>query len=1127
MKFQKLIIHNIASIEDAVIDFSAAPLSDSEVFLITGKTGSGKSTILDAICLALYAKTPRLENNKIQGRTRDGDREVSTSDTRHLMRRLTGEAYSSLTFIGNNDVRYQATWGVRRAHNRPDGAMQAKTWELKNLDKDITLSRDAEISPEILRATGLDFSQFCRTTMLAQGEFTRFLNSENKEKAQILEKITGVGIYSKIGAKVYEITNSKKRAFESAMANIEGIHILSDDEINEKNGAIAELDSRYNTLRATRDEDSAKSEWIETNNKLQAEISEANANLQAAKIVVGSEEFQAKSRLVDEWRLTNDARHWVSQMQDAESSKVRLLQAIDQASQQFALLIGAHQYNKQNIVAITEEINAVESFITNEATRSLVYNNAQTIVEHLLTIARNKKFVEENNAELNEWRRLLNSELSPAYNRTKEIAQAAKETLAQEEANIQRFETELSGMTLPAMRTQRAILVDQLSSIQLAKERLNTLHQTQERIKQRHSDLERLASNIEAKQLQSAALAEPIADARRKMELHKEAFDKQHQSIDEFATAIRAKLQIGDVCPVCQQKIAQELPIEEDIAKLVDSLNNAYKESEAHYQDLVETQRQLNSAIAADTAAYKRDVEALEQDTSVRDAEQRLSEAYRACGIEDVDNINSLEAQTQAAKTILDGKISEAEKLDDDIKKLRTALDAQRKELERLNADVEEAEKAVNTCLTRISNAETIIQQKQNDITSATQNAERLITADGWDIDWRTAPDLFAEALTSAANQYNEAVINKRELANKLQLLKSDYDNVSSLIQSIFKTMPDWIGIEPRLDTTIVDLHRRVIEFDNQVTTICTQLNDAETRYRDAKTQLDAFLADNEAVSLERIRELNGYSQDVINRESLQLQKLLNSVVSMESLLNEAQRRFAEHQHNIPQLGEDDTLDSLHKRIDECNMQLKQISERKGAISQELLSDEQSRKHLDTLITEADSKKEEYNRWERLNTLIGCSSGNKFREIAQSYVLASLIHSANNYMRSLTDRYTLKVDPGTFIISIEDAYQGFTSRVASTISGGESFLVSLSLALALSDIGQTFAVNTLFIDEGFGTLSGEPLQNAINTLRSLHHKAGRHVGIISHIEELKERIPVQIQVNQESNNSCSTISVIS
>ena len=161
-----------------------------------------------------------------------------------------------------------------------------------------------------------------------------------------------------------------------------------------------------------------------------------------------------------------------------------------------------------------------------------------------------------------------------------------------------------------------------------------------------------------------------------------------------------------------------------------------------------------------------------------------------------------------------------------------------------------------------------------------------------------------------------------------------------------------------------------------------------------------------------------------------------------------------------------------------------------------------------------------------MNQLIGDATGNKFRKIAQSYVLNSLIHSANHYMKTLTDRYTLKVAPGTFVISLEDSYQGYVSRAASTISGGESFLVSLSLALALSDIGQKLAVDTLFIDEGFGTLSGEPLQNAINTLRSLHNKSGRHVGIISHVEELQGKIPVQIQVDQEGNLSSSKVKVI-
>ena len=221
-----------------------------------------------------------------------------------------------------------------------------------------------------------------------------------------------------------------------------------------------------------------------------------------------------------------------------------------------------------------------------------------------------------------------------------------------------------------------------------------------------------------------------------------------------------------------------------------------------------------------------------------------------------------------------------------------------------------------------------------------------------------------------------------------------------------------------------------------------------------------------------------------------------------------------------------DTIGTLEARIKEQEPGMAEIAEKKGAINQLLKTDEENKKNLGKLIKEVNKRYAEYQKWSRMNQLIGDSKGNTFRRIAQSYVLTSLIHSANSYMKTLTDRYTLKVAPGTFVISLEDAYQGYVSRAASTISGGESFLVSLSLALALSDIGQKLAVDTLFIDEGFGTLSGEPLQNAINTLRSLHTKSGRHVGIISHVEELQERIPIQIQVIQEGNNSSSKVKII-
>ena len=275
--------------------------------------------------------------------------------------------------------------------------------------------------------------------------------------------------------------------------------------------------------------------------------------------------------------------------------------------------------------------------------------------------------------------------------------------------------------------------------------------------------------------------------------------------------------------------------------------------------------------------------------------------------------------------------------------------------------------------------------------------------------------------------------------------------------------------------------------------------------------QLDSFLADHKDISIERLNVLNDYTATQISEVNTLLDTDRKKMLAKETLMKDAVRKQNEHLKEKPELQDGDTIETLDARIKEQEPKLIEFAEKKGAISQELKADEENKKNRGKLIEEVEKKSAEYQKWSRMNQL---------------YVLTSLIHSANSYMKTLTDRYTLKVAPGTFVISLEDAYQGYVSRAASTISGGESFLVSLSLALALSDIGQQLAVDTLFIDEGFGTLSGEPLQNAINTLRSLHTKSGRHVGIISHVEELQERIPIQIQVIQEGNNSSSKVKII-
>ena len=177
MKLQKLIIKNIASIEEAEIDFEKNPLASTEIFLITGKTGAGKTTILDAICLALFDEVPRLKNSNVGGKD-FADEKVAVNDVEQLLRRGTSCGSVILTFEGNNGMNYESTWSIVR--NKPDKKTKTSSGlSLKNLNTNDVLSKKSLVKEEIKKIIGLDFSQFCRTTMLAQGEFTQFLNSKD------------------------------------------------------------------------------------------------------------------------------------------------------------------------------------------------------------------------------------------------------------------------------------------------------------------------------------------------------------------------------------------------------------------------------------------------------------------------------------------------------------------------------------------------------------------------------------------------------------------------------------------------------------------------------------------------------------------------------------------------------------------------------------------------------------------------------------------------------------------------------------------------------------------------------------------------------------------------------------
>ena len=949
MKLQKLTIHNIASIEDAIIDFEAQPLAGSEVFLITGKTGAGKSTILDAICLALFADTPRLENTQMQGKTKDVDSKLELDDTRQLMRRNTGEAYVSLTFTGSNGVHYEAQWKVWRSRNKPTGNLQGKSWSLKNIDTGNTIDKDVQIRAEMKAAIGLDFNQFCRTTLLAQGEFTKFLNSKDDEKAAILEKITGVDIYAKVGKKVFEVTSQKEQLWKGAKQQVEGIHTLSDDEVAAKKEEMGGIDAQYKALKDAVDADKAKLQWIKTDAELTKTIVKAAEEHKQAQAIVDSDDFKTKELLVKQWNTSIDARNWLTAKKAAESSKVQQQKALSALESDYVCILGGYAFAEQEKQQTETDIKAITALIESKKDKQKVYENAQTIAGYMSTIADGRKKILVSQTDIAKESKALTEELKPAFDKAQETLKEAQESFRKQEAEIKAQEEALAALNLGGLRTQRDKNKELIRNIGTAFDRIELLGKEKERKQKTSASLEETRVEIEKKQKALELMEPQIHDAKVKMDACKEMLDKQSDTINKFAKTLRQKLHIGDICPVCRQEIMSELPHEDELAKFVGDLSDAFNEAETAYKKLVDKRNRLEAEVKTAAKNYQTSKEAFDKDKSVETTEQRVVAACKACGIGKYDDataaaLNELKIKADATIKELEVKIAEGEGKDSVIKEQRKALDLFRVEVLDLRVkNAQTAEKAINNSKGRISTHEELVRTKKEDVSKAEENASSLIVGQ-WIIDWRDKPKEFAELLKEEAETYQKNVKLSQTLANSLSEIANSCKMVKDVIDEIRQLMPAWKEFTTSGKVKQTNLLKKTNDVKSKTSTALAQVQQAEETVKVNCQQLDSFLDDHKDISIERLNVLNDYTATQISEVNTLLDTDRKKMLAKETLMKDAVRKQNDHLKEKPEMQDGDTIETLDARIKEQEPKLIEIAEKKGAISQELKANEENKK---------------------------------------------------------------------------------------------------------------------------------------------------------------------------------------
>ena len=471
MKLQQLIIKNLASIEEATIDFEQGPLAEESIFLICGETGAGKSTILDAICLALYNDTPRMQRSpkeKYMDLARsfsDKKEEINIDDVRQLMRRNTAEAWVELSFIGSNEIPYLARWYVAKARKKVDGNIQKVAWTLTNRKTGEELKKVKEVEDEIQRCIGLNFEQFCRTTLLAQGEFTRFLQSREADKSEILEKLTGTDIYSRIGMKIYDITKQKKEAYDLQHQRIAATHLLSEEEKETLLASLEQLKQDSRQQEAIAKELNRKHEWLRQELEYHKTRQEHQIQLEAIESRIHSDEYREQSRLIQEWDVTTDARKLLKENKERQEEITRQMQEEQQYLQQFIRLSEGMLQEEEKIRAWQQEENTIRLYLESQQPFANMFAQSQTILTHLQNIL-NAQSHKERKVQLEQENNRL-PQLEEACTRQADLLKSEREKGEQLDALLQQMNRQYQEMNMPARQAESKRLSEQ--EIQLTK----------------------------------------------------------------------------------------------------------------------------------------------------------------------------------------------------------------------------------------------------------------------------------------------------------------------------------------------------------------------------------------------------------------------------------------------------------------------------------------------------------------------------------------------------------------------------------------------------------------------------------------------------------------------------------
>ncbi|MCX7097476.1 MAG: AAA family ATPase [Methylococcales bacterium] len=1227
---------NLASLaEPFEILLNEGLLQTVGLFAITGATGAGKSTILDALCLALYDKMPRLPEGHgvaIGHKDEQVNLRVTSNDVRSILRRGTSHAYAEVDFIGKDKTAYRARWEVSKARGKASGRLQAQDIILSNIASGQRLGQGKKNTLELIsELIDLSFDQFCRSVLLAQGDFAAFLKAKKDERSSLLERITGTDIYSELSIAAFERARTEKEALAKITALLQHqvplgkeARLVLEQQLEQLAQQVAELDKQVTGNQIVID-------WyVELKKRRQAQQLAADAHINYQQQWAAASPERALSQKV---AAVQPLRPLLSQYLAASVDVEAAKQAQATGSEQYEAITSSLQTAQGLLSLLLDQLQSTELQQQQAVPLLLVARDLDTrigLLQNALTTLTAEEL--QANQAMNMARQRHQSlrhqqteKLTSQNTLTQWLAE--QQALKPIAAEWPRWEVELGRhRTLTAGQTAQHVLANQLTQAiskkvqelvglktalddhsnkqhqqlsiltqlkqQCNQQPLEALYQQKEALEQRINlkaqaislvtqaqelqqriklDTDKLAGfelqikgateELQAINQQETLNGIALSEAQKALDLIQAS---THKNADQF----RQLLVTDQPCPVCG---ALEHPWQgqHDIENSFNNQANAQMARVSELQNLKESLikqvAELQQAINHAHVTHSDLTTSLPLTQAKLDA---LGLEWAALGLSDkpdfavtsdalLDSLNTRSQKLLAALALLKSQEKTALALQNQIQLSQDLYDQSQQKSEKLAQEYSEQDKALaklQTDLKHTNASVTDMETQRQSIAALLQTA--FMQLDGWqaylqgdDAELKTRVQAFQQAeqalasttaaltaigqdemLAAQALEQSQLILHDkqtetRRLSEEKQALMVERESLfpvfdeankgtvtaDSYEQSIKQAVTLARAAQQQASEKVTDLEKELARLQQQQAHWQQEAERRNGQLQQAKAALELGL-EKHAIDLEQLSQLLTHDDEWLSAQQAKMQALEQGLQEALALLKVQGEACLQHESQGVDVSEDAALQTA-KQLDAVKQTLMAQKEEQSLLLRE---DDKKIAASSHLKAELDRQQSRWQQWESLNELIGSSSGTKFRVFAQSLTLEALLAYSNQHLEDFATRYQLQRVPSSELeLQIIDRDMADDVRSIHSLSGGECFLVSLALALGLASLSSNKTqVESLFIDEGFGSLDPETLDIAIASLDTLQ-ALGRKVGVISHVPILVERIGAKVVVEKQ------------